>query len=730
MAGVTGTHTPLDPDTLTALRNLADLCGVATSYTGQNGEPVQVSPAAIVAALRALGLDLPADPAAVNISLCATAAASHTHSRLSRVVDPTVVATENQAMTFPAHVPGGKNLRITVEPEDDVTGTPAPKVTCRHVDSIPDEVTTSQGTAFHTRYFELPELPVGTYGLWVSVSRRKKQRVSTVLVAPAMLSTAKRFAEAPATGVMAQLYSVRDEGSWGIGDYGTLATLGHSLEELGGADFILVNPMHAAEPFPPVEDSPYLPTTRRYTNPLYLQIDALPEFAAADDTLRARIRELAAPLQQRNSTADLLERGDTLAAKMQACAWLFGAGLTNDRERELEEFISQEGEGLQGFVSWAAGQLPQDFLDHARATGVTDVQRFLAWVQLACQQQEATTQAELETTMRIGLMADLAVGVHPAGSDATSLRDVLATDTSVGAPPDGYNQQGQDWSQPPWHPWKLAEAGFTPWRDMLRTILRSTGGIRIDHILGLFRLWWIPRGHAPTEGTYVSYDYEALVAVLLIEAERAGAVVVGEDLGTFEPWVQEYLASRGIMGTSILWFEGDTEGPKQPGDYRTLCLSSVNTHDLPPSTSYLRGGHIELREELGVLTKDAAEEYEADAAWQAKVQKVVNATVCPKTSVDLVGLAAGREDSPEDVVESGVLQRLHQFLSLTPSALRCVSLVDMVGDVRAQNQPGTTQDLYPNWRVPLCDWRGKPVSAEGVATYDLAREVLAAARGE
>ena len=166
--------------------------------------------------------------------------------------------------------------------------------------------------------------------------------------------------------------------------------------------------------------------------------------------------------------------------------------------------------------------------------------------------------------MALGIMHDLAVGVHPYGADAWALRDTYAQGISVGAPPDPYNQNGQNWSQPPWRPDRLAEQAYAPYREMVRTILRHAGGIRVDHVIGLFRLWWIPEGAGPTKGTYVRNDHEAMVGILALEAQRAGAVVVGEDLGTVEPWVRDYLRERGILGTSILWFEFDFHGDGSP----------------------------------------------------------------------------------------------------------------------------------------------------------------------
>ena len=217
----------------------------------------------------------------------------------------------------------------------------------------------------------------------------------------------------------------------------------------------------------------------------------------------------------------------------------------------------------------------------------------------------------------LGVMHDLAVGVHPGGADAWALQDFFAQQVTVGAPPDAFNQLGQDWMQPPWRPDRLAESGYAPFRAMVATVLRHAGGLRVDHVIGLFRLWWVPAGNPPVGGTYVYYDHEAMIGILALEAHRAGAVVVGEDLGVVQPSARDYLRERGILGTSVLWFEFefDSDGrPLRPERWRELCLASVTTHDLPPTAGYLAGEHIRLRDSLGLLTRTLDEELAADAA--------------------------------------------------------------------------------------------------------------------
>jgi 4-alpha-glucanotransferase len=295
--------------------------------------------------------------------------------------------------------------------------------------------------------------------------------------------------------------------------------------------------------------------------------------------------------------------------------------------------------------------------------------------------------------------------------------DVFARDVTVGAPPDPYNQAGQDWEQPPWRPDRLAETAYEPFRQMVSTVLRHAGGLRVDHVIGLFRLWWIPAGAGPTHGTYVRYDHEALIGILALEAHRAGAILVGEDLGTVEPWVRDYLHERGINGTSVLWFEYDESGGPLPAPrWRTDCLASVTTHDLPPTLAYLAGDHVRLRDHLGLLTRPVEEELAADQAERrAWLDELVRAG-------DLADV-----DAPADEV----LAALHRYLGRTPSRLLCMALTDAVGDRRAQNQPGT-KDEYPNWRIALTGPEGRPAWLEEVESsprvWSLLRIMRAAAR--
>ncbi|MBG6184171.1 4-alpha-glucanotransferase [Arthrobacter sp. CAN_A214] len=688
MADSTTASTP------TALQRLAEAHRVGTTFLGWDGEPKQVEHQTLVAVLTALGVPAGTDKD-VEKSLAELEAAPW-----RRLLPRVVVVREGRLGPVPVHAPAGAEVRVWATGEDGIhySGT---------VDTSPIAEREVDGEKRVSLSAVLPHaLPLGWHTLHAEADGLQEQ--CALIITPDRLSTTQRLSDKRSWGLMVQLYSVRSARSWGIGDLGDLGSLAQ-VAAGKGAGFVLVNPLHAAEPVPPVEPSPYLPTTRRFFHPMYLRIEDIPEYARLDAEARGRIDELAGGFAEANTSADLLDRDASFAAKLEALELVFRIERPRQRQSDFEEFLVHQGQGLKDFALWSAlaetyapgGPEWADVGRPGSAEALAEAERlaprieFHEWLQWLCDEQ--LQEAQLEATgsgMGIGIMHDLAVGVHPSGADAWTLQDVLAPGISVGAPPDMFNQHGQDWSQPPWHPERLAESGYQAFRDMLRNILRHAGGIRIDHILGLFRLWWIPQGSAPGGGAYVYYDHEALIGILALEAERAGAVVVGEDLGVFEPGVQEYLAERGILGTSILWFEQDDDGPVVPEKYRQGCLTTVTTHDLPPSAGYLAGEHVALREKLGLLSRPVEEERAEDQA----VQETFLSLLRERKLLPAKGAASVQE----------TVEALHALIAQSPSVLLGVALADAVGERRTQNQPGTN-DEYPNWQIPLADADGEAV---------------------
>ncbi|HKB32220.1 MAG TPA: 4-alpha-glucanotransferase, partial [Streptosporangiaceae bacterium] len=369
-----------------------------------------------------------------------------------------------------------------------------------------------------------------------------------------------------AWGFAVQLYSVRSRDSWGHGDLRDLAELASWSARDLGAGFVLVNPLHAAEPAAPVSPSPYLPMTRRYVSPLYLRVEDVPEYALLGATDRAHVGRLAVPLRERDTTSELIDRDAVWTAKRAALELIYQVRRTPAREAEFDRYRRTQAAALQDWATWCAlaevhgadfRKWPEH-LAHPRSAAVARERDrllprvdFHAWLQwLLDGQLDGACRAAQSAGMPIGVVTDLAVGAHPGGADSWAHQDVLATGMSTGAPPDEFNQLGQDWTQPPWHPRRLAAHGYRPLRDLMDASLEHAGGLRVDHVMGLFRLWWVPAGMTPDRGAYVRYDQRATVGVLTSAAMRAGSIVIGEDLGTVERRVRPFLASRGVLGTS------------------------------------------------------------------------------------------------------------------------------------------------------------------------------------
>jgi 4-alpha-glucanotransferase len=515
-----------------------------------------------------------------------------------------------------------------------------------------------------------------------------------------------------AWGWMLQLYALHSAASWGVGDLGDLRTF---VEGSRGAGLILLNPLHAITPTLPVPPSPYSPSSRRFANPVYLRVADTAAYRLADPPLREQIDALR-PAPAADGLIDYTAVWQAKRAALRLL-WPLAGEVDLDADPGLTDFATfcalAEVHG-PNWREWPAEYRRPDS-PAVRAARAGDQVGFHVWLQrLLDDQLDAANRAASDAGMPVGIVHDLAVGIDPDGADGWLLQDVLAAGVHTGAPPDAFNQLGQDWGLAAWRPDRLIETGYAAYRDMLQRIFRRAGGLRVDHVAGLWRLWWVPPGLGPAEGTYVDYDPEAMLGILALEAHRAGAVVVGEDLGTVQPLVTATLERMNMLGSAVLWFTRDyrndpTEQYLPPAAYPRNALATISTHDLPTAAGFLVGEQVRVRAALGQLTGTLEEEHEYADKDRAKLlfRLTEEGLITPDTP-------------PEEIIVA-----MHELLARTPCRFVTASLYDVLGELRQPNLPGTT-DEYPNWRIPLTAGLEEILADPRVARI---AEVLSARKG-
>ena len=489
-------------------------------------------------------------------------------------------------------------------------------------------------------------------------------------------------------GWAAQLYAARTAASWGIGDLADLARLGRWARGTG-AKVLLINPLSAGAPVLPLEASPYYPGSRRFISPLYIRVEEAP----GADRATAAVAQAANAGRQLNARRRI-DRDAVLRLKLDALRAVFDA---DEPDADFAAYCREQGDGLRGFAIYCAlsekhgrdwRNWPADYRRHAGpaveefARGNEREIRFHQWLQWVADRQLAAAGRE------IALVQDLPIGVDPGGADAWLWQDLLAQGCTIGAPPDSFNLNGQNWSLPPFAPQKLRAAGYEPLRQTLRAMLRRAGGLRIDHVMGLFRLFWIPEWASPVNGTYVRYWADEMLGITAIEAHRAGAFVVGEDLGTVEPHVREQLHHSQMLSFRVMYFE-----PHGPEHYPPLAMAAVSTHDLPTLAGVWHGP--------GPAEGDVPEL--PGTGNQAALRQHVR---------NIVGIGEG------ETVEA-VIEAAYRRLGQSPSLVVLATLDDALAVREQPNVPGTTHE-WPNWSLAL------PGGIEALEAADLPRRIARA----
>ncbi len=469
-----------------------------------------------------------------------------------------------------------------------------------------------------------------------------------------------------------QLYALRSRGSWGMGDLEDLKQVSTWSTDVLNAGLIMTNPLDAPAPGIPQHPSPYFPSSRLFRNPLYLRIEEVPGAREALPDLA----QYAARGHALNE-APLIDRDAIYQLKMEALEKIW----THTRSRvNFAAYEREEGRNLDLFAAFCTAaerhganwhEWPGDLQhpDSAELAGFVresqDRVRFHKWVQWLIDGQL------LRASERRTVMQDLPIGVDPGGADAWLWQEVFAKNVSVGAPADPFSETGQDWGLPPFVPHKLRAAGYGPFAQTVRSAMRHSAGLRIDHAMGLFRLFWIPAGESPRNGTYVRYNADELLSILALESVRAKAFVVGEDLGTVEPGVREKLQQFRVLSYKVLWFEDNP-----PAQYPELSLASISTHDLPTIAGVWSGADLKEQKRAGLQVSEEGMEKNRN-----RLQEV--ADVSPSAPV------------------SEVIAKAHATLAEAPSIVILASLDDALAAEQRPNLPGTTSDQRPNWSIPL-----------------------------
>ena len=669
------------------LRELAERLGIVAEYIDQTGRHVRrTSDVTREALLAVMGFDAPTEDAAEGwLDELA-------HESRNAIVDPVRVVRRD--------APAARSVRVQLPPG----------VRTAHVELTLREEAGHVWRAGHVLHrsgtIPMPtRVPYGYHTLVLHVRGQSEERSaeqSLIVVPDSCLSPETLLERKRVMGIVANLYGLRREEDWGVGDLCTLTQL-VEWSAARGAAFVGVNPLHAL--FNHRADiSPYSPVSRLFRNPIYLDVEQVPELAYSD-----RARDLLARRETRDRIhalrrEPLVDYDRVIALKQEVLTELhrtFRDRAGTARYHEYADFVALREPELTRFATWMALAENADSPDwrgwpeplHDPGSGAVAAFQaahaeridFHRWLQFEMHRQLAGVALRARTSgMRIGVYQDLAIGTSAGGSDAWSYPELFLAGASVGAPPDPYSALGQNWGLPPMDPRALRQQQYRYWIQVLRRAFENAGALRIDHVMGLFRMFWIPAGGTGHDGAYVRYPADDLLGILALESTRHDALVVGEDLGTVPRDVPPAMRRWGVLSSRVLYFERDRSGFKPAAKYPREALATANTHDLPTLAGFWTERDLELRQHVGLLDgREAASARRQRAADKAALLQRLGLT-------------------ERHVGERPFLRRFtaaaHEFLCGTPSYLVGLSLDDLIGEVDPVNVPGVGPDKYPSWR--------------------------------
>lgn len=692
------------------IEQLASLHGIGHAYRDWRGEMREVSLQTRAAILAALGVDTSDERATASaISQCETV-------RWTRLLPPVLVGQSDRTIEVPVSVSrdlAARSLQWSIELESGEVrsgrfGLDALRML---------EEGEADGRAYASYALQLPAQPLGYHTLTATLDTGLNAQMR-LIVAPVECYEPPSVAGGErAWGVAIQLYSLRSERNWGMGDFSDLREL-IGCAAPSGCHLVGLNPLHALAPANPSQISPYSPSNRLFLNVLYISVPDVPEFGECKAAQqRVSEAEFQATLHELRATQNV-DYVRVAAAKFEILKLLYAqfraAHLEHDTRRAaaFRAFVESQGESLQlhaiydaldaelrlqGPQYWGWPSWPDDYRDAMSSTinrfareRAHELEYFLYLQWLAAEQLDAAQKQARNSGMAIGLYGDVAVGANPAGSETWSNRHLYLQGASVGAPPDALALKGQDWGIPPQDPNELRAQQYRPFVELVRNNMRHVSALRLDHVMTLYRLWWVPRGFDSKDGAYVHYPVEDLIAILALESQRNRCVVVGEDLGTVPEAMTEAMQHYRAYHYKVLLFEQEPNGRfKPPSAYLKDALATVTTHDLPTLRGWWEECDLRLRDRLDLYPSEQFRT-QAHATRQAERRQLMMALVEAQ-------LWRWHADEPLPDYSSALSRAVHAFLGLSNANIALIQIEDLIGMTDPVNVPGTDTE-HPNWQ--------------------------------
>jgi len=735
----------LTPKFEKTLQALARLHGIELKYRDGTGVDRVIPTLTLQALLQAMDVKVATDEEARQ------SLKSLRQQRWTRVLDDVCVVWESDVspiwqLTLPLATHELSQLNVNWQLEDEqghrMSG----------VCAGPQLSLTASRTIGRKRYCRLDmavpqNLPLGYYRLTVTAlwSSQAVNGEAFIIVAPKQCYMPDQPQRS--WGVTVQLYGLSSRRNWGIGDFTDLSMLAEWAGSRLGASTIGINPLHA---LPEKTISPYSPSSRLFLNPIYLDIEGIPEFQAAPEIQKEVYSQAFQNRLQALRDGRIVDYAAVRSVKFSILEALYVVFCQHhlspgsERALEFDHFVQSQGAALRRFSIFQAlqeqyvqqkwPQWPRQY-QNVSSPAVEEFAdqhleriRFYQYLQWQCAEQLGTINATAKKAgLSLGLYHDLAVGIDPQGADAWIFQEQLAKGVSIGAPPDSFNLSGQNWGLQPPIPSRLRSQAYGFLRETFHHNMQYGGMLRVDHALGLFRLYWIPAGKLGTEGAYVRYPIDELLAILSLESIRHQVMVVSEDLGTVTPEIRRKFAQAGLLSYRLLMFEKPPgKGYLPPKRFPEQALASVNTHDLPTLRGFWLGRDIETKEQIGLypsISHMAQDRVARIQDRQALLQALHTQRLLPK------GTPSRAEDVPQ--LSDELCRATYAYLARTPCRVVATSLEDLLGEVDTPNVPGAPEGAYPVWQRklsrPFEEWQHDPDLLEFAAAVHRERETSSAA---